>query len=165
MSGNEGVANPPQSLTELPSWAQDYIASLRQEAADNRVKKNQLQSELTAANNSLATLQTEKAAAETASTAAQQEARKLLIALEAGIPGDKAVSYAPRLVGTTDDELKADAQKLAADLAPANGTPIAPQPATDRSQGANNAGSSVSGADLSPGAKAFTEMVYGTLRK
>jgi|HigsolmetaAR202D_1030399.scaffolds.fasta_scaffold07864_8 hypothetical protein len=163
MSGTDGTPTPPVTqISDLPQWAQEYIANLRQEAADHRVKKNQLQQELTAANEKLAGLQTELAEVKKTAESASMESKKLQIALEAGIPGEKAVSYAPRLVGNTEDELREDAKKLAADLAPALGT-VQQQPATDRSQGAGNAGVAFTNKNLSEGAREFANLVYGRL--
>lgn len=131
---DDGNVNTPPAQTkveDLPDWAQTLIRDLRAENANRRVELTNRTNELTTASNALAAVGTEKDTLKAAADKAASDLLRLNVALSAGIPGDKAGVFAARLQGSTEDELKADAEALKG----AFGSGNAPPPATDPSQG------------------------------
>lgn len=126
----EPAPNPGGNTNDLPQWARDAISKGNNEAATFRTQLREKTNELTAALDNFATLAGEKDSAVERATVAETALLKLNVALNAGIPGDKAAVFAARLQGTTEDELKADADALKG----AFGTEVIPS-ATDPSQG------------------------------
>jgi chromosome segregation ATPase len=125
------------SIDGLPEETQNYIRSLRSEAAKYRTERNEVQTKLTevttkyaesasamqAANTKLDELSaikdaSEKNAADLAKLTALRE--RETIAWSAGL----TVEDAARLQGANADELKADAEKLAARLGTKGRVPI-----------------------------------------
>lgn len=117
------------SISDLPQETQDYIRGLRSEAAKYRTERNEKANEaaelatkyaeagslLQKANQDLSELSAvkdanEKNSADLAKTAAQLERDR--IAWAAGLTPEDA----PRLQGSTPEELKADAEKMAVRL-------------------------------------------------
>lgn len=117
-----------------PAWAQKELSDVRNEAADYRVKLRTKTEEHTVALGQITTLSDEKTGLTKQLEAATLSNLKLTIALDAGVPGDRVRSIADRLVGNTEEELKADAAKLIADF----GLTGAPDRATDPNQGRTN---------------------------
>jgi uncharacterized coiled-coil DUF342 family protein len=137
------------SLDGLSDETQSYIRSLRAEAARYRTERNDANTKLTevttkyaesgsllqTANTQLSELSaikdtSEKNAADLAKVTAEREREN--IAWAAGLTPEDAT----RLQGATPEELKADAEKLAARLGP-NGrrTPLPKDPAAGSQQG------------------------------
>lgn len=134
------------SLDGLSEETQSYIRSLRAEAARYRTERNENQTklaEVTAkyaeAGSLLQTANTKldelSAIKDTNETNSAELARvkalheRETIAWDAGLTREDAA----RLVGSTPEELKADAAKLAARVVPSNGRrPVPPDPAADR---------------------------------
>lgn len=128
---------PAGNTADLPQWARDAITKANNEAATFRTQLRAKTDEHTTVLGQAATVAEEKATAVASASAAQSELMKLQIALAAGIPGDKAAAFAARLQGTTEAELKADAE-VAKGLYNPGAAPANP-PATDPSQGRGNA--------------------------
>lgn len=123
-------------ISTLPQWARDAISRANNEAASRRVEIRQLTDKTTELMNELTASKDVKTAAEKATNDKGLELQKVLIALDAGVPGERVRSIAARLQGSTEDELKADAAALVADFG-INAGP-APVRATDPSQGRGN---------------------------
>lgn len=153
---NPPVTNPGGSSGELPQWARDKISELNDNDARKRIEIRDLKSELSAALADVTKSSEAKSTADTASAAAVTELAKLKIALEAGVPGDRVVSIAARLQGSTDDELKADAAKIVAEFGLDQAGYV---PATDPAQGQGTA-NPVS--TLSPGGAFFKAALEGS---
>lgn len=150
-------SNPGGSSTgDLPQWARDKISELNDADAQKRIEIRNLKAELSAALQDVVSSSEAKTNAEAGSAAAIAELSKLKIALGAGVPGAQAVSIAARLQGSTDDELKADAEKLVADFGMNSPTFV---PATDPSQGQGN---STPVSNLSPGGAFFKAALEGS---
>jgi hypothetical protein len=157
MSGNDGGNAPaPTTMADWPQSAKDYIAELRNEAANWRVKFKDQESANTTLANEVVTLKDKVSAAESDGTKAVAESKRLRIALEAGVPGDRAVSIAGRLQGSTDDELKADAAKLVADFGLTGQQVPRNDAATDPSQGQGSGGAATT---LTPGGAWFAKQL------
>lgn len=133
---DENDAAQTGDLNSLPQWARDAISRANNEAAERRVALRQKTDEHTAALAQVQSIADEKAAVEKAANDSKNELLKLSIALDAGVPGERVRSIAARLQGSTEDELKADAQKLVEEFG-INAAPVAPR-ATDPSQGRGN---------------------------
>lgn len=131
MPDDDKVVTPPTKVEDLPDWAQTLIRDLRAESANRRVELTNRTTELTTASTTLAALGTEKDTFKAQADKAAADLLRLNVALTAGIPGDKAGVFAARLQGSTEDELKADAEALKG----AFGSGSTPPPATDLSQG------------------------------
>lgn len=130
---SEPITTPAPDQNEAPQWARDALSKANSEAARYRVERNEYKQQLDSALDQLKALTDSKTAVEQTASTASLELQKLLIALDAGVPGDRARSIAERLQGSTEDELKADAQKLISDFG--LNAPATPTRATDPSQG------------------------------
>lgn len=140
MSDDQPGQTPPAgSSNEMPQWVKDELASVRNEAAQRRVEKNAAVTAHTEALAQVTALTDAKTAAEKAAADHAFELTKLKVALAAKVPGEQAAEFASRLRGSTEDELKADAEnalKLFGGGKPAR--------ATDPSQGRGNNGPAAS---------------------
>lgn len=125
---NPGEQNSQRE--EAPQWARDAITRGNNEAARYRTDLRAKTDELTAALIEIEGLKASLATVQTSEAAAKSELLKLSVALAAGIPGEKAAGFAARLQGTTEEELRADAQALMGVFP----TEVIPD-ATDPSQG------------------------------
>jgi hypothetical protein len=106
-------------ISELPEPAQEYIRSLRSEAAEHRVQKNEWRQKYTDAGETLAEAnkriaEAEKFKEDHEKFLAEHEilkdwTQRLEIASDFGLPS----SDAKRLQGSTPEELKADAEAFA----------------------------------------------------
>lgn len=108
------TAQAAGSVTELPEWAQQEITRARTEAAKYRRERNALQKSVQD-NDSTATDAESRAEIDRLAgelDAAQRDAARLRAALAADIPPTQVAEFAARLVGDTDEELTADAQRL-----------------------------------------------------
>lgn len=152
-----GTPNPGEQNSQredqstLPEWARNAISRGNNESAEWRVKFRNKEAEHTATLTELATLKETVATSQESATKATTELLKLSVALAAGIPGEKAAAFAARLQGTTEDELKADAESLKG-VFPTDSV----SDATDPSQGRG------ASTPLSPEA-AFAAMLKGQL--
>ena len=118
---------------ELPDWATKELASVRAEAARYRTEKNAAVEEARA--ETLAAHQTEKSELESELSKSERNLLRLRIAVGAAVPADKIETFAERLQGDSEDDLRADADKLKAMFS----TPEAQsQSAVDHSQGSGN---------------------------
>lgn len=152
---NPPVTNPGGSSGELPQWARDKISELNDNDARKRIEIRDLKTELSTALADVTKSSEAKTAADTASLVAVTELAKLKIALEAGVPGDRVVSIAARLQGSTNDELVADAVKIVAEFGLDKSGHV---PATDPAQGQ---GSATPASVLSPGGAFFKAALEG----
>lgn len=111
---NTGTAQAAGSVAELPEWAQAELTRARTEAAKYRRERNAAQKALSDQDST--TGDQESHAEITRLTGqlaeAQHDTAKLRAALAADIPPAQVADFAARLVGDTDDELAADAQRL-----------------------------------------------------
>lgn len=133
LNSNTGTPNPGEENSNrevAPQWARDAITKGNNEAAKYRTDLRAKTDEHTAALTEITTLRDQLAAATAEKDKAGIELLKLSVALAAGIPGEKAAGFAARLQGTTEDELKADAESLKGVFP----TEVSPS-ATDPSQG------------------------------
>ncbi|MBM7771971.1 hypothetical protein JOD54_002175 [Actinokineospora baliensis] len=135
MSGS--TVEPSASATnvnDLPEWARNELSSVRQEAATRRVELRAKEADATAALNRVTELTTANADLEAQLVASSAELLRLRIALESGVPGDKAADFAARLKGSTEDELRVDAESAKSLF----GASTFSAPAIDPSQGRGN---------------------------
>lgn len=120
---------------ELPDWARKEISDANSEAAKYRKKAQtaaeEAKAEVTASfNDQFKALSDEKSAVLAERDTASSQYNKLVAALQAGVPGDTALEFAPLLQGSNVDEYKAHAEKLKGMFGP--GTK---QKAVDRTAG------------------------------
>lgn len=136
--------NTPAGDEPTADVLRKLLADARTEAAANRVKGKEkveaAKAEITAeyeAKLAQATAALEAAKSETASSVVQLS--KLQAALDATVPDlkERVVDIAKRLVGQTDEELKADAARVKDLFGVTPTTPVKPK-ATDPSQGQGN---------------------------
>lgn len=137
----EGEQTPKetQNKGDLPDWARQEITDANNEAARYRVEKNdavaagkaQVQQEYEA---KLADAQTRQDEIQADLDVALVENKKLIAAINQGIPTDAIVDFASLLNGTSDEELSSHAEKVKALFAK---TPRK-DPPTDPSQGSGN---------------------------
>lgn len=146
LPGNSvGAANS----TDLPSWAREKLSAANNEAAKYRTERNDYRDQATAALTKVAEVESAKNAAEERASAVEKELLKYRVAVEAGVPG----ALIPRLQGSTEDEIKADAAALLGSLPSGS----VRQNATDPSQGRGDG----QGAGLSPGAAFIQKALKG----
>lgn len=109
-------------VEELPSWAQDLISKLRNEAADARIKnRDAVEAAVKAEGERLArehadkltSLEAKLTAAENVASGEQKLLNQLKGAIKAGVPASNLLSVAPRLVGNSEDEYAEDAKSVA----------------------------------------------------
>lgn len=136
-TAGESAKPEPQSVKELPDWAQRLIQETRQEAADYRTRLRDAKDD---ARNE-AKVEFENQISELNGKLSEQEKlladkdlnyAKLEVALDAGLAGEQAVAFASRLRGTTAEELKADAEEALKIFTPSANSNAR---ATDPSQG------------------------------
>lgn len=136
MSENTGTESTPVvpagNVNELPQWARDALTNANNGEADKRVKLRQKTEEHTQALAQITALTDGKSAAEQARDAAVKELSKLSIALDALVPGGRVSTIAARLQGSTEAELKADAQKLVEEFGLNSQTPRYVDPSQGR---------------------------------
>jgi hypothetical protein len=122
------------SLDELPDWAQTEIRRARTEASKYRRERNTAQKALqdkdTTTGDQESRNEVDRLAGEL--DTARLDAAKLRAALAAKVPPAYVADFASRLVGTTEDELAADAVRLRELL----GLPDPDRKRPDPSQGA-----------------------------
>lgn len=122
MSDDESntAADGPQKVEELPEWAQSLIKDTRSEAASYRSKLRDAEKEAKKAAESeleekyekkINDLNSKLENAQKESEDASMNKKKIEAALEAGVPGDRAVAFADRLRGSDEKELKQDAEE------------------------------------------------------
>lgn len=127
-----GQVTPPAGTPEAPQWARDAITKANNEAAKYRTEKNAAVQAHTEALTQLAQVTDGKSAAEQARDTAANELSKLSIALDALVPGGRVSTIAARLQGSTEAELKADAQKLVEEFGLNSQTPRYVDPSQGR---------------------------------
>src|SRR5690606_9068702 len=105
---------------ELPTWARESWSKANKEAAAEGVENEELKAEWAEVSEQIAedeskikALADEKAELATKVEAGSLELLKLQVTLAAGVPGEHAAEFAGRLRGSTEEELKADAEKIA----------------------------------------------------
>ena len=125
---------PGQTREELPEWARKQISDANQEAAKYRVQVREKDTALQAALEENATLKNTAGTDKTAKEAAELNLLRINVALKAGIPGENAAAFAARLQGSTEDEIKSDAEALMNAFG-SDAFTGAPHAATDPSQG------------------------------
>lgn len=107
----------PNSVDELPDWAQKLISDVRAEAAKHRTEKTsaieaaKLEA-MEAAEAKAKELSDAKTALEGELSATKLAALKERIALQTGVPVEKAADFADLLKGETEEELTAYAEKV-----------------------------------------------------
>jgi|JI9StandDraft_1071089.scaffolds.fasta_scaffold45242_2 hypothetical protein len=117
----DGEDTPTQDVNELPQWARDQITRANKEAARYRTKARELEplaqkaKDLEAAGQSETEKLTGKLTeAEQRAATAEARAMRLEVAHDKGLTS----AQANRLVGTTKEELEADADELLAQFSP-----------------------------------------------
>jgi len=113
----EVPAAPAQNTEQLPEWARKAISEANGEAASYRQKAKTAAEEAKAAvaaeyDEQIKTLSGEKTAIAAERDSAATNYAKLMVALQAGVPGETAVEFAGLLQGSNEDEYKAHAEKL-----------------------------------------------------
>lgn len=113
----EVPAAPAQTTEQLPEWARKAISEANGEAASYRQKAKTAADEAKAAvaaeyDEQIKTLSGEKTAIAAERDSAATNYTKLMVALQAGVPGETAVEFAGLLQGSSEDEFKAHAEKL-----------------------------------------------------
>src|SRR5690606_34672054 len=105
---------------ELPTWARESLTKENKEAAAKRGENKELTAQLAEVSEQIAkyesqikALADEKAELATKAEAGSLALLKLRVTLAAGVPGEHAAEFAGRLKGSTEEELKADAEKIA----------------------------------------------------
>lgn len=153
--GNNPPTPPAGSLDELPEWAQNEIRRGRTEAAKYRRERNSAQKALqdkdTTAEDQESRAEVERLAAQL--DVAQLDAAKLRAAIAAGAPATHVADFAARLVGTTEDELTADAGRLRELL----GLPGPARKRPDPSQGAGLDGGTTTATNPAEAFAAFVQ--------
>lgn len=144
----------PGNTNDLPEWAREAISTANGEAAKFRVERNAARDELTKVQADLASLQEKHKEATSKVAEAETAFLKYTVAVESGVPGEKAAEFAALLQGSTKDEVAAHATQLKTLF---NTPTMAGQKAIDPSQGQGGAGAT---AGLSEGG-AF---LYGALK-
>ena len=118
-----GAQAAPDSMNDLPDWAQKLIKELRGENASHRKAKKQAETEAEKATRKAAEEQgkykelyetelAKREAAEMQAKCLELDALKSKVAAEVGLPQE----LASRLAGETEDEIRADAQVVLAAL-------------------------------------------------
>jgi hypothetical protein len=113
----EVPAAPAQTTEQLPEWARKAISEANGEAASYRQKAKTAAEEAKAAvaaeyDEQIKALSGEKTAITAERDSAATNYTKLMVALQAGVPGETAVEFAGLLQGSNEDEFKAHAEKL-----------------------------------------------------
>lgn len=138
-AAQNGNQAPESSTTkdnqELPEWAKTELAEARSEAARYRVEKNQAVEQAKA--DAEAAYTTEKAELEGKLSKSESNLLRLRIAVGANVPADKIETFAERLQGETEDELRSDAEKLKSFFT-APEVQSTSQSAVDNTQGSGN---------------------------
>lgn len=115
---DDDVETPPEGETKVgKTYSEDDIKAVRKEAANYRTRLRDVEKERDDHKTALENLRSESSAALVTASTATAEALKYRVAVEKGLPAP----LAHRLVGTTREELEADAATLAS-LAPAGST-------------------------------------------
>lgn len=125
--GNDDGGKPPEgNVEELPQWARDAITKANKEAASNRTKVRELEplakkaKELEDANKTESQkLGEERDQHKGRADSAELTALRLEVALDKGL----TKTQAKRLLGTTREELEADAEELVASFKPGDEEP------------------------------------------
>lgn len=110
-------AGASERVEDLPEFAQKMIAKLRDEAKSHRLKAKEAATSAESAVDAAKAEILETAAAERDAIAAERdsvrsELTRLRVALNAGVSPSVVDEFAGRLKGDTEDELKADAERL-----------------------------------------------------
>lgn len=113
----EVPAAPAQTTEQLPDWVRKSISEANSEAAAYRQKAktaaDEAKAEVSAQfDEQIKTLSGEKTAIMAERDSAATNYTKLMVALQAGVPGETAVEFAGLLQGSNEDEYKAHAEKL-----------------------------------------------------
>jgi hypothetical protein len=113
----EVPAAPAQNTETLPEWGRKAISEANAEAASYRQKAKTAADEARAAvaaeyDEQIKALSGEKTAITAERDSAATNYNKLMVALQAGVPGETAVEFAGLLQGNNADEYKAHAEKL-----------------------------------------------------
>lgn len=113
-AGAPGTPNPSEqnSDREIPDWVREKLTKANNEAARYRTERNTARESETSALNAKAEADQKVSGAIEDRDQAVLELTKYKALLEAGFPGDAVAKYVGRLSGSTEDELKADAEEL-----------------------------------------------------
>lgn len=135
-------------VSDAPEWVRESLSKANAEAAKYRTERNALRDEHTAALNQIGELTDAKQAAEDRAKAAELELLKYKVAVQANVPG----ALIARLQGSTEEEIRADAEALMKSI------PSSPvkRTATDPSQGRGEPD-----AGLSPGGAFLAKALRG----
>jgi hypothetical protein len=101
-----------ESVEDLPEFAQKIIKALRSEAATHRHKARVAADKAATLEQETAAMHTAKVNAESGLASARMDLVRLRAALAAGVRPELADEFAARLHGSTEDEIKADAERL-----------------------------------------------------
>lgn len=122
----------PQTVDELPQWVQKKLHDLQDEDKGGRLKAREAEEKAARANEEVENLK--KVIADQANTH-KLELYKLRTALDLGIPGGSVHEFAARLIGSSEKEVQADAEKLASNWQ----RDSKPAPLVDQSAGRGSA--------------------------
>lgn len=127
------AAPQSQRVEDLPDWAQAIVREARTEAGKYRREKSSTETALSELQKEIATLREGSEDVTAELTASRLAETRLKAALRSGQTGEEALEFAARLQGTTEEEISADAEKLAKFF---NASPAQQTPRSDPSQGA-----------------------------
>lgn len=132
----EGAEAPQEANSEagLPAWAQKELTKLRNEAAAKRVEARDAKQAATDAAAQLTELTGKHTQVSDDLVVTASKLTKLEVALSVGIPGESAAAFAELLQGTTQDEIRAHADKILSVSKTFGATPPPARP-VDPSQG------------------------------
>lgn len=140
------------SVSDLPTWAQDLIRNLRDESASARVEKREAverairetTDKLTADHTATVNrLNSELTSLEGKNTELTVKELRLSATLNLGVDGPDALDFADRLRGETAEEIKADAERAKALYRPSDKRTLATDPSQGHGAGSDTENSSV----------------------
>jgi hypothetical protein len=108
-TGNEAER---ETVEDLPEFAQKIIKALRSEAATHRHKARMAADKAATLEQETASLHAAKTHAESDLASARMDLVRLRAALAAGVRPELAEDFAARLHGSTEEEIRADAERL-----------------------------------------------------
>lgn len=113
----EETVTEPQTVSQLPKWAQDKIKKLRDEAAGHRQAKNSAETETSERLNAEFAKEREQFQSDNEAllfrvSEKDLELNRLRAALSVGVSPEQAETFASRLQGETPEELAEDANRM-----------------------------------------------------
>ena len=115
MAENEGTPNPSEENSNrenAPQWARDAISKANNEAAKYRTERNTARDNETAALGEASSLKDSVNAVTAERDSARKDLLKLQTLLDLNLPTEHVSDALSLLQGDTEDELKANAEKI-----------------------------------------------------